>query len=146
VKHSLNYPPGSKITFQFPAKKGRGPVKLVWFDGNTPIPKPESLGPDDKVPGTGGVIMGEKGMIIHGSHGAGECYLAPESLMDQYSGKNAPAQKLPRLKGHAWDWTEAIRTGRLSFNDGAFTLGVVRTLEAIAQSLKNEGASVAVGT
>jgi predicted dehydrogenase len=120
VKHSLNYPPGSKITFQFAARKGRGPVKLIWFDGDTRIPKPESLGPDDKVPGTGGVIMGDKGMIIHGSHGGGECYLAPESLMDQYSGKNAPAQKLPRLKGHAWDWAEAIRTGRQAGSNFAY--------------------------
>jgi hypothetical protein len=32
--------------------------------------------------------------------------------MEQYSGKNAPAQKIPRVKGHAWDWAEAIRTGR----------------------------------
>jgi hypothetical protein len=32
--------------------------------------------------------------------------------MDQYSGKNAPAEKILRVKGHAWDWIEAIRTGR----------------------------------
>ncbi len=51
-------------------------------------------------------------MIVHGSHGAGGCYLTPEKLMDQYAGKNAPAQKLPRVKNHAWDWLEAIRTGR----------------------------------
>jgi predicted dehydrogenase len=112
VKHGLTYPPATKITFEFPARKERGPVKLVWFDGNNTIPKPASLGPDDKVPGVGGVIFGDKGMIIHGSHGAGQCYLAPESLMDQYSGKNAPAQKIPRIKGHAWDWAEAIRTSR----------------------------------
>src|SRR4051812_8270208 len=29
AKHGLTYPSGSKITFQFPAKKARGPVKLV---------------------------------------------------------------------------------------------------------------------
>jgi len=32
--------------------------------------------------------------------------------MDQFSGKNAPAQKIPRIKGHAWDWADAIRSGR----------------------------------
>ena len=51
-------------------------------------------------------------MIVHGSHGAGGCYLTPEKLMDEYSGKNAPAQKIPRIKGHAWDWLDAIRNGR----------------------------------
>jgi hypothetical protein len=32
--------------------------------------------------------------------------------MDQYSGENAPEQKIPRVRNHAWDWVEAIRTGR----------------------------------
>jgi hypothetical protein len=32
--------------------------------------------------------------------------------MEQYSGKHAPAEKVPRVKNHAWDWIEAIRTGR----------------------------------
>ena len=112
VKHGLTYPPGTKITFQFPARKERGPVTLVWHDGNTTIPRPADFSPDDKIPGTGAVLFGDKGMIVHGSHGAGGCYLTPEKLMDQYSGKNAPAQKIPRVKGHHWDWLDAIRTAR----------------------------------
>jgi hypothetical protein len=40
-KHGLTYPPGTKITFEFPARKGRGPVKLVWFDGNDVVPRPQ---------------------------------------------------------------------------------------------------------
>ena len=32
--------------------------------------------------------------------------------MEEHSGKKAPAEKIPRVKGHAWDWIEAIRTGR----------------------------------
>ena len=58
------------------------------------------------------MLFGEKGMIVHGSHGGVGCYLTPEGLMDQYSGKNAPAEKIPRVKGHAWDWIDAIRNGR----------------------------------
>jgi predicted dehydrogenase len=112
VKHGLTYPPATKITFEFPARKVRGPVKLVWFDGNNVIPRPPEFGKDDQIPGTGAVLFGEKGMIVHGSHGGAGCYLTPEKLMDQYSGKNAPAQKIPRVKGHAWDWAEAIKTGR----------------------------------
>ena len=37
---------------------------------------------------------------------------APEKLMEEHSGKNAPARKIPRVKGHHADWLEAIRTGR----------------------------------
>jgi hypothetical protein len=107
VKHGLTYPPAAKVTFEFPAKKGRGPVKLVWHDGNQQIPKPQDFAADDKVPGTGAILFGDKGMIVHGSHGAGGCRLVPEKLMDQYSGKNAPAEKIPRVKNHVWDWLEA---------------------------------------
>jgi predicted dehydrogenase len=112
VKHGLTYPSATRITFEFPARKSRGPVKLIWHDGNSTIPRPEGFPADEKVPGTGAILFGTKGMIIHGSHGAANCHLLPESLMDQYSGKNAPAEKIQRVKGHAWDWIEAIRTGR----------------------------------
>ena len=112
AKQGLTYPPASKVTFEFPARNGREPVKLVWHDGNDPIPRPAGFSADDKVPGIGAILFGDKGMIVHGSHGAGACYLIPEKLMDEYSGKNAPPQKITRVKGHAWDWIEAIRTGR----------------------------------
>jgi len=32
--------------------------------------------------------------------------------MDAHSGKNAPAETIARVKNHAWDWCEAICTGR----------------------------------
>lgn len=112
AKHGLTYPPGTTITFEFPAKGQRGPVKLVWHDGSVRIPKPKDFSAGENVPGTGAILFGEKGMIVHGSHGAGGCRLLPEEVMNQHSGKNAPAEKIKRVKSHAWDWLEAIRTGR----------------------------------
>lgn len=111
AKHGLTYPPATKITFEFPAKNDRGPVKVVWYDGNNSVPRPQEFSKDDKVPGTGAVLFGEKGMIVHGSHGGGGCYLTPEKSMDQYSGKNAPPAKIKRVKNHAADWVNAIQTG-----------------------------------
>lgn len=112
VTQGLTYPSATRVTFEFPAKKARGPVKLVWHDDNAAIPKPADFPADEKIPGTGAILFGDKGMIVHGSHGGGGCHLLPDSLMEQYSGKNAPAEKIPRVKGHAWDWAEGIRTGR----------------------------------
>ena len=40
--------------------------------------------------------------------------------MEQHSGKNAPEQKITRVKGHAWDWIEAIRTGRTAGSDFSY--------------------------
>jgi predicted dehydrogenase len=108
----LTYPSGTQITFVFPATRTRGPVKLVWHDGKTKIPRPAEFSEDDKVPGTGAIMFGDKGMIVHGSHGGGGCQILPDALMEQHSGANAPAHKITRVKGHAWDWAEAIRTGR----------------------------------
>jgi predicted dehydrogenase len=108
----LTYPSAAKFTFEFPARNARGPVKLVWYDGKHTIPRPAEFTADEKVPGTGAILFGDKGMIVHGSHGGGVCHLVPDTLMDQHGGKNAPAEKIARVKGHAWDWVEAIRTGR----------------------------------
>lgn len=112
VQQGLTYPPATRLTFEFPARNRRGPVKIVWHDGNTRIPRPQDFAADDQVPGTGAILFGDKGMILHGSHGGGGCRLLPETLMEQHTGKNAPAEKIPRVKNHAWDWIEAIRTGR----------------------------------
>jgi predicted dehydrogenase len=112
AKQGLCYPSAARFIFEFPAKNARGPVRLVWYDGNNMIPKPKDFPADEKIPGTGAILIGDKGMIVHGSHGGGGCHLIPDSLMEQHSGKNAPAQKLTRVKGHAWDWADAIRNGR----------------------------------
>jgi predicted dehydrogenase len=106
------YPPAARYTFEFPEKNQRARVKLVWHDGNETIPKPDGFPEDEKIPGTGAILIGDKGMIVHGSHGAASCHILPESVMEQYSGKNAPEQKITRVKSHAWDWAEAIKTGR----------------------------------
>lgn len=110
--HGLTYPPSTRITYEFAAKKDRGPVTLIWHDGNDVIPTPVDWPKDEEVPRTGAILLGDKGMIVHGSHGAGACHILPESLRDQYTGVNAPKQTLPRVQGHHWDWLEAIRTGR----------------------------------
>ncbi len=119
-QHGLTYPPGSKITFEFPAKDGRAPVQVVWHDGKERLAKPQDFPADEKMPGTGAVLYGESGAIVHGSHGAGGCHLVPDELMNRYSGKNAPPEKIARVKSHAWDWLEAIRTGRQAGSNFAY--------------------------
>lgn len=134
VAHGLTYPPATRITFEFPARKDRVPVTLVWFDGDNPIPRPADLPADDDVPRTGAVLMGEKGMIVHGSHGAGGCHLQPQSVRESYAGAAAPPQTIPRVKNHHWDWLDAIRTGRKAGSDFSYggRLTKVALLGAIA--------------
>jgi predicted dehydrogenase len=110
VKHKDLYPAGSKITFEFAAKGKRGPVKLIWFDGKRTIPRPEELEKERKPPGVGAIVIGERGKISYGSHGAGGCRLIPETKMQAYK---RPDQKIGRVRvSHQKDWLNAIRDGK----------------------------------
>ena len=111
IKHKEFYPKGTKITFEFPAKGERGPVKVVWYDGDYSIPQPDELKVEKrKVVGTGAVVIGNKGKIMHGSHGAGGCRIIPEAKMKEFG---RPDQKIPRVRGgHQKDWLEAVRNNQ----------------------------------
>jgi len=109
VKHADLYPSGVKVTFEFAAKGKRGPVKLFWYDGNRKIPHPPMLEEKRKVPGTGAILIGDKGGISHGSHGAGGCRIIPDAKMKEYK---QPDKTIPRVKGHHQDWLAAIKAGK----------------------------------
>jgi predicted dehydrogenase len=108
VKDALTYPMGAKVTFEFPARGERGPVKLVWFDGTEKPPRPADMERDDKVTDTGAIVMGDKGTIMYGSHGAGGLRILPDAKMNAYK---KPAQTIPRVKDHYYDWLQAIKNG-----------------------------------
>jgi predicted dehydrogenase len=107
-RHADTFPIGSKITFQFPAKGKRGPVKLYWYSNQRVIPRPADMEPGRTVPRTGAIVIGTRGMIKHGSHGAGDPRILPESKMREYK---EPKETIPRVKGHHQDWLNAIKTG-----------------------------------
>ncbi len=106
--HGETFPGGTTVTYEFPAKGGRGPVKLVWFDGAEKIPRPDDLEPGRKVPGTGAIVIGDKGKITYGSHGAGGVRIFPETKMKAYQ---QPARKLQRVPDHFVDWLRAVKSG-----------------------------------
>jgi len=108
------YPKGEKITYTFAAKGKRGPVTMHWYSGNVRIPRPADLEEEDKGVDTGAVVMGTKGTIVYGSHGAGGVRIIPQAKMDSY---RRPAPTLPRGLEHHRDWIEAIREGRKAGSD-----------------------------
>jgi hypothetical protein len=64
---------------------------------------------DDKPPRTGAIVMGDKGTIVHGSHGAGQVRLIPDARMQAFE---RPPKTLPRVKDHMEDWFAAIKAGK----------------------------------
>ncbi len=113
AKQGATFPLGARITFEFAAKGKRGPVKLVWYEGNQRIPRPAELEAGRGGVGTGAVVVGDRGKIMYGSHGAGGCRLIPEAKMQAYK---RPEPKIPRVPqgNHQRDWLDAVRAGRQS--------------------------------
>lgn len=100
-------PHGEIVYFQFPARNGKPPVKITWYDGGLMPPRPAELDGDEKLPGRGVLFVGEKGLLFCGGAG-GRPRLLPDSKMDAYK---RPNPTLPRSKGHHRDWLDAIKGG-----------------------------------
>lgn len=79
VRHAETFPSGATIRYRFPAKAGRGPVTVYWHSGFDvqKMPRPEGLEAGKELPSTGAVLLGDKGAIVHGSHGAGGWRIVP---------------------------------------------------------------------
>lgn len=110
--HREFYPAGSRITYEFPARGDHGPFKIIWHDGEFSIPTPEELAEDNrKVVGTGAVVIGDAGKIMHGSHGAGGCRIIPERKMREFP---RPEPSIERVPGgdHQKDWINAVRAAK----------------------------------
>ena len=108
-KHGMTFPAGTVVTYEFAAKGDRGPVTLSWYDGVEKPPRPADLEPGRNIPATGAIVVGEKGKMTYGSHGAGGVRIFPETKMRAYK---RPPQSLPRVKSHHGDWLDAIKNGR----------------------------------
>lgn len=111
------FPKGEVIRYEFPAKGDRNAITLYWYSGTEPIPRVPDLEPDRNPVQTGAFVIGDKGTIMYGSHGAGGVRIVPESKMREYK---LPEKKLPRVPGHHHDWITAIREGRKAGSDFAY--------------------------
>jgi predicted dehydrogenase len=106
---SETYPRASIVRYTFPARGGRPPVKLTWTDGRLLPPIPADLEPGRRLPRSGALLIGDKGTILHGSHGADGVRLIPETRMKEFK---RPPQTLRRVTGtHEGDWIRAIKEG-----------------------------------
>lgn len=116
IEHADTFPRGSVIRFEFPPRGDRGAVTLYWYSGEERIPRPEGLESDREPPRTGAVLVGDRGIIMHGSHGAGGVRLVPDRAMREYK---QPEPTIPRVPNHHADFLAAIREGRRAGSDFA---------------------------
>jgi predicted dehydrogenase len=123
-KDSETFPQGCIVRYEFDAKGDRAPVTLFWHTGTEVIPNPEGVASGLKMPQTGGLVLGDNGAIMYGSHGAGPVPLVPSAKMREYYDKleAQPLKKtLPRVKGgHYQNWLDCIRSGKPAGSDFSY--------------------------
>ncbi|RJP32298.1 MAG: gfo/Idh/MocA family oxidoreductase [Candidatus Omnitrophota bacterium] len=129
------FPLQSSIQYDFPAREGMPPVTVKWTYGKPmDIPQMKEIELDDWNTTAGAILIGEKGCIVHGSHGAGNPRILPQSRADEY---RKPPETIPRVKGdHQQDWVRACKEGKpagSNFNYGGpltelALLGVIATV------------------
>ncbi|MEW6652859.1 MAG: gfo/Idh/MocA family oxidoreductase, partial [Bacteroidota bacterium] len=109
----------SMVTYQFPARGGKPPVKLVWYDGGLIPQRPAELEQGRRMgDGDGGVLFyGSKGTIMHGIYGKG-LRIIPETKMQEYV---RPEKTIPRSPGIHQEWLEAIKKGTKSTTDFSYS-------------------------
>lgn len=106
-----SWPRTKKITWEFPERNGRPAFDLHYclIDGDPVskhVPRPEHLGEDRDLYGCGTYIRGDKGTLMHGSHGQDPQILPRERMAEV--GK--PPNKSPRLEyDHHEAWVKACK-------------------------------------
>lgn len=103
-------PKWSIVTYQFPEKGNRPPVKVVWHDGNKQPERPGDLEPDRKLPGGigGQLFYGERGTIMAYDSYCRTIRLIPEEKMKTFE---RPPKSIPRSPGLYQEWIDGCKGG-----------------------------------
>lgn len=100
-------PVWSVVTYQFPARGARPPVKLVWYEGGRKPPRPAELEADRSLPDNGEYYVGERGVILVAN---GIPRLVPDRLMREQL-PLLPRSDWPESPGIYQEWIRACKGG-----------------------------------
>ena len=117
ARQGETFPAGNVIKYIFPAKGERPAVTLTWYDGPQKPPRPAEFGPEDKLPDIGAVVVGDKGKIMYGSHGATAPQIFPEA--DPQKFPRQPRRRA-RSAGHQTEWIAACKAGKPAGSDFSY--------------------------
>jgi predicted dehydrogenase len=114
AKHGETFPAGNIIRFTFPAKGDRAAVTLTWYDGPNKPPRPAEFDAEDKLPDIGALVVGDKGKIMYGSHGASAPQIFPEPDPQKFERR---PKRYARSPGHQKEWIDACKARKPSGSD-----------------------------
>jgi len=106
-KNYDTFPTSEIITYWFPKRGKKPPVKLMWYDGGI-VPNWDERFEKIQFGGNGALLVCEKGIVQHGSHGAGGLKFMP--FDPNYTFEN-PTPSIKRVGKHQADWVNACITG-----------------------------------
>ena len=106
-------PAWSKVTYEFPANDERGPVKLVWYDGDKVPDRPKDLEEGRKIPGgIGGQLWyGTEGTIMVSDVYCKSARLIPQAAWVDFAKNRMPEKTEKPTIGHYKEWIEACKGG-----------------------------------
>jgi predicted dehydrogenase len=107
IVENETYPAWSVITFQFPERDGRPPVKMIWYDGGK-LPAQELL-EGHKPSGSGSLLIGSKGKMLSTDDYGSTGVLLPK---ERFEGFKNPEQSLPRSPGHDEEFAAAVKENK----------------------------------
>jgi predicted dehydrogenase len=105
-ENNQTYPKASIYHYNFPARADMPAVKLHWYDGSLMPQIPDVFEPGRKLRENGGLLIGEKGVIMYNDSGESPV-IVPQSRMDEYQ---RPERTIPRVKvSHEQNWIDACK-------------------------------------
>ena len=119
------YPKSSRIRFEFPAREGMPELKFWWYDGswkpNAGLTR-EIVDLLEKVPGSGCLLVGDKGKLFSPDDYGGKFYLLAGDdkefkIGDQHEAAKAVPQTIPRSPGHVEEWFRMMRGGPAAYSN-----------------------------
>jgi predicted dehydrogenase len=121
-----SYPLASIVTWTFPERNGKPPVKLTWYDGGLMPSRPNDLEDGRGMGNKGGGVLyyGTKGKLMHGTYGE-QPRLIPESFMKEYQ---RPEKSIPRSPGIHEEWIAAIKNGTKSTTDFEYSANLTQMM------------------
>jgi len=131
-------PHASVIYYDFPAREGMSPVRLIWYDGGMMPPRPAELEPGRRMGnGNSGVIfVGDKGKLMCSEYGDSP-RLLPESRMKEYK---QPPKTISRVDGtHEQNWIDACKGGEPACSNFDYSGPLSETVLMGNLAIRSEG-------
>ena len=124
--YSETFPKTSRIRFEFPERDGLPPLKFWWYDGNPgdafkPLRPHAEISREiitmyDKLPGSGALVIGEKGKLFSPDDYGAKFLVAMNGQTEYIAGEKHEAckevpQTIPRSPGHVQEWFRMMKDG-----------------------------------